>query len=115
MSKNALYIAGKDPDRSYGEMHCKNHPDNQAEFICSRCLEPLCRDCVIEGDEGKTFCRLCFMCYTVSKVDSLIKEEMDRIGEKNGQKKEQWSPFRCFMILSQVLILIMLIVIFFAG
>jgi len=96
-------------------MQCKNHPNHQAEFICSSCLEPLCRNCVIEGEQGKSFCRLCYMCYTVSKVDSLIKEGTDRVREKKGQEKEQWGPFGYVMILSQVLILIMLVVIFFVG
>ena len=39
-------------------MQCKNHPNHQAEFICSSCLDPLCRARAGEGEQGKHFCLL---------------------------------------------------------
>ena len=96
-------------------MQCKNHPNRQAEFICSSCRKPLCRACAIEGEQGKHFCLLCHMCYSFSGIDALTEEGVDRIGEKKVHERKQPSPFRYFMILSQVFILVMLTVSFLGG
>jgi len=96
-------------------MQCKNHPNCQAESICSSCGKPLCRACAIEGEQGKHFCLLCHMCYTVSGINALTKEGVDRISEKKVLERKQLGPFRYLIILSQVLVLIMLSVIFWGG
>jgi hypothetical protein len=96
-------------------MQCKNHPDRRAEYLCASCGKPLCSDCAEEGKGGEYFCFQCAMLSSVSAVGTTIKDKAERSAEKKDRGKKKWTPFRYFVVLSSVLILVMWGVILFGG
>jgi hypothetical protein len=98
-------------------MQCKNHPDRQAEHFCASCGIPLCGECSEESKPGAFYCFQCAMRTSVSDVGTSIKDKRERQAgakeKKEGKKK--WTPFRYFVVVSSVLILVMWGVILFGG
>jgi len=98
-------------------MQCKNHPDRRAEHLCASCGTPLCSDCAEEGKGGEYFCFQCAMLNSVSAVGTTIKDKAEKSAEKRDKdrEKKKWTPFRYFVGLSSILILVMWGVILFGG
>lgn len=98
-------------------MQCKNHPYRQAEHFCASCGIPLCGECSEESKPGEFYCFQCAMRTSVLDVGTSIKdkrEKQDEITEKKKEKKK-WTPFRYFIVVCSVLILVMWGVILFGG
>lgn len=98
-------------------MQCKNHANRQAEHFCAGCGIPLCGDCAEETKPGQYHCFQCAMLTSVSEVGTKIKGRREKAAEEKEKFKEKkkWGPFRCFVLCSSVLILVMWGVIFFGG
>lgn len=95
-------------------MQCKYHPDRVAEIFCTSCNGPLCKECAEETSTGEFYCYECAMLHSVSEVGTSIRDKREK-GEKRREKKSRWGPFRYFVALSSVLILVMWGVIIFGG
>lgn len=85
-------------------MQCKYHPERKAEFFCAGCNAPLCKECAEEVKPGNYLCFQCAMIQSVSEVGTSIKEKQE---QEEKKKKKKWGPFRYFVIVSSVLILVM--------
>ena len=98
-------------------MQCKNHPDRQAERFCAGCGIPLCGECAEETKPGEYYCFKCAMLVSVSAVGTTMKGKKERLAERKEKEKEKkkWTPFRYFVLISSVLILVMWGVIIFGG
>jgi hypothetical protein len=96
-------------------MRCKNHPDREAERFCAGCGIPLCGDCAEETKPGEYYCFKCAMLVSVSAVGTTVRGKKERLVEKKEQEKKKWTPFRYFVLISSVLILVMWGVILFGG
>lgn len=98
-------------------MQCKNHPDRQAKNFCAGCGIPLCEECAEETKPGEFYCFKCAMLVSVSAVGTTMKGKKERLAEKKEKEKEKkkWTPFRYFVVISSVLILVMWGVILFGG
>jgi hypothetical protein len=98
-------------------MYCKHHPDRPAERFCAGCGISLCADCAEETKPGEFYCFQCAMLVSVSAVGTSMKGKKDRLAEKKekdrGRKK--WTPFRYFVAISSVMVLVMWGVILFGG
>ena len=94
-------------------MQCKYHPDRPAEIFCASCNGPLCKECAEEAEPGQYYCFECAMLHSVSEVGTSIREKREKGEEKKEKKK--WGPFRYFVLLSSVLILVMWGIIIFGG
>lgn len=93
-------------------MQCKYHPERKAEFFCASCNAPLCKECAEEVKPGKYLCFQCAMIQSVSEIGTSIKEKRE---QEEKKKKKRWGPFRYFVIVSSVLILVMWGYIIFGG
>ena len=98
-------------------MQCKNHPHRRAERFCAGCGIPLCSDCTEEAKPGQFYCFQCAMLTSVSAVGTTIKDKRVKSAEKKEKEagKKKWTPFRYFVVVSSVLILVMWGVILFGG
>jgi B-box zinc finger len=98
-------------------MQCKNHPDRQAERFCTGCGVPLCAECAEETNPGEFYCFKCAMVISVSAVGTTMKGKKEKLAEKKEKEKnkKKWTPFRYFVVISSVLILVMWGVIIFGG
>jgi hypothetical protein len=96
-------------------MRCKNHPDRQAEHFCAGCGIPLCAECAEETKPGQFYCFQCAMLSSVSAVGTSMKDKKDKLAEKKEKEKKKWTPFRYFVLISSVMILVMWGVILFGG
>jgi len=96
-------------------MRCNHHPERQAEQFCTTCGIPLCQDCAEETRPGEYFCFQCAMLQSVSEVGTSIVDKREKAVEKKTEKKKKWSPFRYFLVVSSVLVLVMWGVIIFGG
>jgi hypothetical protein len=92
-------------------MQCKYHPDRVAEVFCTSCNAPLCTECAEETTTGQFYCYECAMLHSVSEAGTSIRDKREK---KRGAKRG-WGPFRYFVVLSCVLILVMWGVIIFGG
>ena len=95
-------------------MQCKHHPDRVAEVFCTSCNGPLCRECAEEANTGEFYCYECAMLHSVSEVGTSIRDKWKREEEKRRERR-RWGPFRYFVVLSCVLILVMWGIIIFGG
>ena len=95
-------------------MQCKYHPDRVAEVFCTSCNGSLCRECAEEANTGEFCCYECAMLHSVSEVGTSIRDKWKREEEKRTERR-RWGPFRCFVVLSCVLILVMWGIIIFGG
>ena len=95
-------------------MQCKYHPDRVAEVFCTSCNAPLCKECAEETKTGEFYCYECAMLHSVSAVGTTIRDKREK-GEEKRRVKRRWGPFRYFVVLSCVLILVMWGVIIFGG
>jgi B-box zinc finger len=96
-------------------MQCKNHPSRRAEHFCAGCGIALCGDCSEEVKPGQFFCFQCAMHTSVSAVGTTIKDKREKSAEKKEEAKKKWTPFRYFVVVAGVLILVMWGVILFGG
>lgn len=96
-------------------MQCKTHPNRRAEHFCAGCGIPLCNDCSEEVQPGKFYCFQCAMLTSVSAVGTTIQDKRVKAAEKREEAKKKWTPFRYFMVVGAVLILVMWGVIIFGG
>jgi len=98
-------------------MQCKNHPDRPAEHFCAGCGIPLCVECAEETKPGEFYCFKCAMLVSVSAVGTTVRGKKERLAEKREKEKgkKKWTPFRCFVLISSVMILVMWGVILFGG
>ena len=93
-------------------MQCKYHPERKAEFFCASCNAPLCKECAEEVKPGSYLCFQCAMIQSVSEIGTSIKEKRE---QEEKKKKRRWGPFKYFVIVSSVLILVMWGYIIFGG
>jgi hypothetical protein len=96
-------------------MRCKYHPDRQAERFCAGCGIPLCNECAEETKPGQFFCFQCAMLSSISAVGTSMKDKRERQAERKSKEKKKWTPFRYFVLISSVMILVMWGVIIFGG
>jgi hypothetical protein len=96
-------------------MRCKNHPDREALHFCAGCGIPLCGECTEETKPGQFYCFQCAMLSSVSAVGTSMKDKKEKLAEKKEREKKKWTPFRYFVLISSVLILVMWGVIIFGG
>ena len=97
-------------------MRCKNHPHREAAHYCMGCGIPICDDCTEEGKPGEYVCFQCAMLSSVSKVGGTLKDRHEKLAEKKEKAKgKKWTPFRYFLAVSSVLIVVMWGVILFGG
>jgi hypothetical protein len=98
-------------------MQCKNHPDRQAEHLCASCGIPLCGECCEESKPGKFYCFKCAMQTSVSDGGTTIKDKREKYAEIKEKKegKKKWTPFRYFIVVCSVFILVMWGIILFGG
>jgi len=96
-------------------MNCKYHPDRKAEFFCTSCNAPLCRECAEMSASGEPYCYECAMLHSLTAVGTSIKERKDKGEKRKEQKKKRRGPFGYFVIVSTVLIAVMWGVIIFGG
>jgi len=96
-------------------MQCKFHPDRAAEFFCASCNTPLCEECAEKAGEGEYYCFQCAMLHSVSEVGASIQEKRKGEDAKKLRKRKRWGPFRYFVVVSCVLILVMWGIIIFGG
>jgi len=94
-------------------MNCKYHPDRKAEFFCTSCNAPLCRECAEVSPSGEPYCYECAMLHSLTEVGTSIKDRKDKGEERKEQKKTRRGPFGYFVIVSVVLIAVMWGVILF--
>ena len=87
-------------------MQCKYHPDRVSEVFCASCNGPLCKECAEETSTGESYCYECAMLHSVSEVGTTIRDKREK-GEEKRKVKARWGPFRYFVALSCVLILVM--------
>ena len=93
-------------------MQCKYHPERSAAHFCDSCHAPLCEECAEETRPGKFLCFQCAMIQSVSEVGTSIKEKRE---QEDKKRRKKWGPFRYFVIVSSVLILVMWGYIIFGG
>jgi len=93
-------------------MQCKYHPERNAERFCASCNAPLCEECAEETKAGNYLCSQCARMQPVSEVETSIKEKREH---EENKKKKKWRPFRYFVIVSSVLILVMWGYMIFGG
>ena len=96
-------------------MQCKTHPNRLAEHFCAGCGIPLCRDCSEEVKSGQFYCFQCAMLTSVSAVGTTIKDKREKSADKKQEAKKKWTPFRYFVVVAAVFILVMWGVILFGG
>ena len=96
-------------------MQCKTHPNRRAEHFCAGCGIPLCSDCSEEVKPGQFYCFQCAMLTSVSAVGTTIKDKREKSAEKKEEAKKKWTPFRYFVVVAAVFILVMWGVILFGG
>jgi len=95
-------------------MQCKHHPDRVAEVFCTSCNGPLCRECAEETSTGEFYCYECAMLHSVAEIGTSIRDKRKK-EEERRETKRRWGPFRYFVVLSCVLILVMWGIIIFGG
>jgi hypothetical protein len=98
-------------------MQCKTHPNRRAEHFCAGCGVPLCNDCSEEVKSGQFYCFQCAMLTSVSAVGTTIKDKRIKAADKKEKEegKKKWTPFRYFVVVAAVFILVMWGVILFGG
>jgi hypothetical protein len=96
-------------------MRCKNHPDREAERFCAGCGTPLCSECAEETKPGQFYCFQCAMLSSISAVGTSMKDKKERLADRKDKEKKKWTPFRYFVLISSVMILVMWGVIIFGG
>jgi hypothetical protein len=96
-------------------MRCKNHPDREAERFCAGCGIPLCSECAEETKPGQFYCFQCAMLSSISAVGTSMKDKKERLADRKDKEKKKWTPFRYFVLISSVMILVMWGVIIFGG
>jgi len=98
-------------------MQCKTHPNRRAEHFCAGCGIPLCSDCSEEVKPGQFYCFQCAMLTSVSAVGTTIKDKRVKAADKKEKEegKKKWTPFRYFVVVAAVFILVMWGVILFGG
>jgi B-box zinc finger len=96
-------------------MRCKNHPDREAERFCAGCGIPLCGECAEETKPGQFYCFQCAMLSSISAVGTSMKDKKERLADRKDKEKKKWTPFRYFVLISSVMILVMWGVIIFGG
>jgi hypothetical protein len=96
-------------------MQCKYHPDRAAEMFCASCNAPLCKQCAEQSSTGEFYCYECAMLHSVSEVGTSIRDKRQKGEEKRAGKRKRWGPFRSFVALSGVVILVMWALIIFGG
>ena len=98
-------------------MQCKTHPNRLAEHFCAGCGIPLCSDCSEEVKPGQFYCFQCAMLTSVSAVGTTIKDKRVKAADKKEKEegKKKWTPFRYFVVVAAVFILVMWGVILFGG
>jgi hypothetical protein len=98
-------------------MQCKNHPDRQAEHFCASCGIPLCGECSEESKPGEFYCFQCAIRTSVSDGGTSIKDKREKQAQIKEKKegKKKWTPFRYFVVVSSVIILVMWGIILFGG
>jgi len=98
-------------------MQCKTHPNRRAEHFCAGCGIPLCSDCSEEVTPGQFYCFQCAMLTSVSAVGTTIKDKRVKAADKKEKEegKKKWTPFRYFVVVAAVFILVMWGVILFGG
>ncbi|MBP1741146.1 MAG: hypothetical protein H6Q48_3439 [Deltaproteobacteria bacterium] len=98
-------------------MQCKTHPNRRAEHFCAGCGIPLCSDCSEEVKPGQFYCFQCAMLTSVSAVGTTIKDKRVKAADKKEKEegKKKWTPFRYFVVVAGVFILVMWGVILFGG
>lgn len=98
-------------------MYCKHHPDRPAEHFCAGCGISLCADCAEETKPGEFYCFQCAMLVSVGAAGTSVRGKKERLAEKQEKDKgrKKWTPFRYFVVISSVMILVMWGVILFGG
>ena len=98
-------------------MQCKTHPNRRAEHFCAGCGIPLCSDCSEEVKSGQFYCFQCAMLTSVSAVGTTIQDKRVKAADKKEKEegKKKWTPFRYFVVVAAVFILVMWGVILFGG
>jgi hypothetical protein len=98
-------------------MYCKHHPDRLAEHFCAGCGISLCADCAEETKPGEFYCFQCAMLVSVGAAGTSVRGKKERLAEKQEKDKgrKKWTPFRYFVVISSVMILVMWGVILFGG
>jgi hypothetical protein len=98
-------------------MYCKHHPDRPAEHYCAGCGISLCGDCAEETKPGEFYCFQCAMLVSVGAAGTTVRGKKERLAEKQEKDKgrKKWTPFRYFVVISSVMILVMWGVILFGG
>lgn len=84
-------------------------------MFCASCNCPLCKQCAEQSSTGETYCYECAMLHSVSEVGTTIRDKRQKGEEKRREKKKKWGPFRYFVALSCVLIVVMWAIIIFGG
>ncbi|MFH1489131.1 MAG: B-box zinc finger protein, partial [Pseudomonadota bacterium] len=73
-------------------MQCKHHPNKPAEYFCSSCGSPLCKECTEEVSPGVHSCFQCAMFQTVSGAGTTLKDKREKMAAKKeagkGKKKK---------------------------
>jgi len=98
-------------------MYCKHHPDRPAEHFCAGCGISLCADCAEETKPGEFYCFQCAMLVSVGAAGTSVRGKKERLAEKQEKDKgrKKWTPFRYFVVISSMMILVMWGVILFGG
>lgn len=98
-------------------MYCKNHPDRAAEHFCAGCGIPLCTECAEETKPGEFHCFQCAMVVSVGAAGTTVRGKKERLADRKEKDKsrKKLTPFRCFVAISSVMILVMWGVILFGG
>jgi hypothetical protein len=94
-------------------MNCKYHPERKAEFFCTSCNAPLCRDCVEMSAAGEPYCYECAMLHSLTAVGTTLKQRKDKEQQRKDKEQKRRGPFGYFVIVSCVLIAVMWGVILF--
>lgn len=98
-------------------MYCKHHPDRPAERFCSGCGISLCAECAEETKPGEFYCFQCAMVVSVGAAGTSVRGKKERLADKKEKDKgkKKLTPFRCFVGISSMMILVMWGVILFGG
>ena len=96
-------------------MQCKYHSARVAEVFCASCNGPLCEECAEQTSTGEFYCYECAMFHYVSQAGTSIPDKREKGEDRKVKRKIKWGPFRYFVVLSCVLILVMWGVIMFGG